>query len=109
MVEKSYSAETSLSPPRPASTFKVSVASEVVAKSILRMLRIESGSLYSWIQLENDRFHSFTSAKDDTEILLLGISSRGFCKPANSKGGCKWLLAIFIAVLSCAVRNQPFV
>ncbi len=74
--------------PRPASTFKISVASEVVAKSILRMLRIESGSPYSWIQLENKRFHSFTSAKDDTKIHFLSTCSRGFCKPANSQGGC---------------------
>ena len=89
MVENFFGAETSLFPPRPAGTFKISVASEVVAKSILRMLRIESGSLYSWIQLENERFHSFTSAKDDTEILSLGIFNRGLCKPANSQGGCR--------------------
>ncbi len=74
-------------PPRPASTFKISVASEVVAQSILLMLRIEGGSLYSWIQLENERLHSFTSAKDDTRIHFLSICSRGFCKPANSYGG----------------------
>ena len=75
-------------PPRPASAFKISVASEVVAKSILRMLRIESGSLYSRIQLENERFHSLTSAKDDTKIHFLSSCSWGFCKPANSQSGC---------------------
>ena len=93
MVENFYGAQTPLFPPRPASTFKISVASEVVAKSILRMLRIESGSLYSWIQLENERFHPFTSAKNDTEILFLGIISRGSCKPANSQGGCNMAIS----------------
>lgn len=95
MVESLHGAETSYQqsrsfklPPRPASTFKISVASEVVAKSILRMLRIKSGSLYSWIQLENERFHSFASAKDDTKIHFLSIWSRGLCKPANGQGGC---------------------
>ena len=88
MLKPRYQQNLSLKlPPGPASTFKIGVASEVVAKSILSMLGIESGSLYSGIQLENERFHSFTSAKDDTKNRFLSICSRGFCKPANSQGG----------------------
>lgn len=85
MLEPRYQRDHSFKlPPRPASTFKVSVASEVVAESILRMLGIESGSLYSRIQLEDERLHSLASAKDDAKIFFLSICCWGICKPSNS-------------------------
>lgn len=54
--------------PEPGPTHEIGVASEIIAESVLRMLRIECRRPNSWIELENEFFHSLAGADNCPRI-----------------------------------------